>query len=44
MTQRESSLLIDSIDPHNIQLQQTLMLQWVLLYNYCSCFIPFEDL
>jgi hypothetical protein len=27
MTQRESSLLFDSIDPHNIRLQQTPMLR-----------------
>jgi hypothetical protein len=44
MTQRESSFLFDSVDPHNIRLQQNLMLRWVLLCDYCSCFIPAEDL
>jgi hypothetical protein len=34
-TQRESSLLSDSVDPHNIRLQQTLMLRWVLLCDHC---------
>jgi hypothetical protein len=44
MTQKESSFLSDSIDPHNIQRQQILMLQWVLLCDYCSYFILAKDL
>jgi hypothetical protein len=43
MTQREPSLLFDPIDSHNIRLQQNLMLRWVLLCNYCICFIPAKD-
>jgi hypothetical protein len=44
MTQREPSFLSVVIDPHNIRLQHNLMLRWVLLCDYCSCFILAEDL
>jgi hypothetical protein len=37
MKQRESSFLFDFVDPHNIRLQQNLMLWWFLLCDYCSC-------
>lgn len=43
-TQREPSFLSDVVDPHNIWLQQNLMLRWVLLCDYCSCFILVEGL
>ena len=39
MTQRETSLLFSVIEPHNVRLQHFLMLQWVLLRDYCSCFL-----
>jgi hypothetical protein len=38
MAQRESSFFSAVIDPHDIQLQHFLMLWWVLLCDYCSCF------
>jgi hypothetical protein len=31
MIHREPSFLSDFVDPHNIRIQQNLMLQWVLL-------------
>jgi hypothetical protein len=37
-TQRETPWLPDVVDPHNIRRQHFLMLRWVLLCDYCSCF------
>jgi hypothetical protein len=42
MTQGEPSLLSAVVDPHNIRLQHFLMLRWVLLCDYCSCFYIFR--
>jgi hypothetical protein len=42
MTQGEPSFLSVVVDPHNIRLQHFLMLRWVLLRDYCSCFYIFR--
>jgi hypothetical protein len=38
MAQGETPLLPAVVDPHNIRRQHFLMLQWVLLCDYCSSF------
>jgi hypothetical protein len=40
MAQRETPLLPDVVDPHNIRRQHFLMLRWVLLCDYCSFYYP----
>jgi hypothetical protein len=42
MTQRDPSLLSAIVDPHDIRLQHFIMLRWVLLCDYCSCFYIFQ--
>jgi hypothetical protein len=42
MTQRKTPLFSVVVDPHNIRLQLYLMLRWVLLCDYCSCFYIFR--
>jgi hypothetical protein len=41
MAQGAPSFLPIFIDPHNIRLQHSLMLRWVLLCEYCRCFYIF---
>jgi len=39
MAHKEPQLVPAIIAPYNIQLQHFLMLRWVLICDYCSCFL-----